>query len=231
LQERATTAAYLAYQRATTRADEAAAIAVLGEIYAQREMWRPALTAFITSLQLADSPALRKTYDELREKHGFRLIDYKVDSDAASPRTCFQFSEPLASKVDFTPFVAVSGAANAAVTAENTQLCVEGLKHGERYAFVIRQGLPSSVGENLLKSADYEVYVRDRSPRCALRAATMSCHAPARKASRSSRSTPLRSRSTFSASATATSCRLCAPTSSCRNSPARPRSPWEPIKA
>ena len=27
-----------------------------------------------------------------------------------------------------------------------------------------RQGLPSSVGEALLKSPDYEIYVRDRSP-------------------------------------------------------------------
>ena len=50
------------------------------------------------------------------------------------------------------------------MTADKTQLCVDGLKHGERYAMVLRQGLPSSVGETLLKSADYEIYVRDRSP-------------------------------------------------------------------
>ena len=48
--------------------------------------------------------------------------------------------------------------------AEDQQICVEGLKHGERYAIVIREGLPSAVGESLLKSADYEIYVRDRSP-------------------------------------------------------------------
>ena len=29
---------------------------------------------------------------------------------------------------------------------------------------MLRQGLPSAVGEALLKSADYEIYVRDRSP-------------------------------------------------------------------
>ena len=69
-----------------------------------------------------------------------------------------------AGKVDFAPYVAVSGNANAAVSAEGQQLCVDGLKHSERYAVVLRQGLPSSVGESLLKSADYEIYVRDRSP-------------------------------------------------------------------
>ena len=165
LRERGTAAAYIAYQRATTRPAEAEALALLGDLYVMSEDWRPALNAYAASLQLADEPALRKTYEELREKRGFRITNYKVDSDSASPRVCFNFSEPLAQgRVDFGPFVAVSGAANAAITTESSQLCVDGLKHGERYAFVLRQGLPSSVGESLLKSADYEVYVRDRSP-------------------------------------------------------------------
>nr|WP_245422404.1 alpha-2-macroglobulin [Alsobacter soli] len=165
LQERATQAAYVAYQRATARPDEAAALAVLGEAYALREVWRPALDSYRASLQIADNAAIRGVYEELRDKHGFRVLDYKVDSDSSAPRVCFQFSDPLArGKVDFTPYVAVSGSANAAVTAEDQQLCVDGLKHGERYAFVLRQGLPSNVGESLLKAMDYEVYVRDRSP-------------------------------------------------------------------
>ena len=46
-----------------------------------------------------------------------------------------------------------------------SQICVDGLKHGERYAIVIRQGVPSAIpDETLLKSADYEIYVRDRTP-------------------------------------------------------------------
>ena len=73
----------------------------------------------------------------------------KIDNDLASPRVCFQFSDPLARKTDFAPYVAVSGAANAAITTEDQQLCVEGLKHGERYAMVLRKGLPSTVGESL----------------------------------------------------------------------------------
>ncbi len=165
LQNRAAVTAYAAYQRATARADEAAALAQLGDTFAARQIWRPALDAWRQSLQLADNAALRSTYTAAREQHGFRLTDYKVDSDSASPRVCFQFSDPLArGKVDFTPYVAVAGTANAAIAAEEQQLCVDGLKHGERYAIVVRQGLPSAVGEALLKNADYEIYVRDRSP-------------------------------------------------------------------
>ena len=123
------------------------------------------LDAYRASLAAADDASVRATYQALREEHGFRISDYKVDSDSASPRVCFQFSDPLArGKVDFTPFVAVAGSANAAVSVEEQQLCVDGLKHGERYAILLRQGLPSNVGENLLKNADYEIYVRDRSP-------------------------------------------------------------------
>jgi hypothetical protein len=165
LQQRTTAASYLAYLRAATRKDEAVALASLGKIYAAREMWRPSLNAYRASLQHSDDPEVRRTYEALRESRGFRITDFKVDSDSASPRVCFQFSEPLATgKVDFAPFVAISGAANAAIAVEDTQLCVDGLKHSQRYAFVLRQGLPSSVGESLLKNADYEVYVRDRSP-------------------------------------------------------------------
>ncbi len=165
LRERATVAAYLAYQRATTRPEEASGLALLGELYGLREIWRPALDSYRASLAVADVRDVRTTYEDLRAKRGFRILDYKVDSDSASPRACFQFSEALAGgKTDFTPFVAVSGAANAAVTTEGQQLCLDGLRHGQKYAVVLRQGLPSGVGENLLRSADYDIYVRDRSP-------------------------------------------------------------------
>ncbi|MBZ6078650.1 alpha-2-macroglobulin family protein [Microvirga puerhi] len=165
LQNRRVAAAFAAYQRATKPADEATALALLGQAYAAQQTWRPSLNAYATSLKIKDDPVVRAAYEPLRAEHGFRILDFKVDSDAASPRVCFQFSDPLAmGKVDFGPFVVVSGNANAAVSAEEAQLCVDGLKHSERYAIVLRQGLPSSVGENLLTSADYEIYVRDRSP-------------------------------------------------------------------
>ena len=79
LRERGTAAAYVAYQRATTRPAEAEALALLGDLYVMSEDWRPALNAYAASLQLADEPALRKTYEELREKRGFRITNYKVE--------------------------------------------------------------------------------------------------------------------------------------------------------
>ena len=161
-------AAYESYQRATTRRDEAAALAVGGASLARRELWRPALDAYRASLAAADDPKLRATYDALRDEHGFHIADYSVDADAATPRICVQFSEDLAgSAADLAPFVTVEGQARPALSVGDKQLCIEGLAHGQRYHLTIRKGLPSPVGERLTKGADYDVFVPDRPARIA----------------------------------------------------------------
>ncbi len=161
---RGATAAYAAYQRSTRPDAQAFALATMADLLARHELWRPALDALRASLDRRNSLDVRKTYEAMRAEHGFRILDYKVDDESALPRVCFNFSEPLARRTDFSPYVAVSGSSSTAISNEDQQICVEGLKHGERYAIVLREGLPSAVGENLQKSADYEIYVRDRSP-------------------------------------------------------------------
>ena len=165
LLDRATTAAYIAYQRASGRDVEADSLALLGKTFADRKMWRPALDSMRLALDLRESADLRGQYERLRGEYGFRMLDYSVDSDAISPRVCFQFSEELPSKrTDFSPYVAVAGQDKAAISANDKQLCVEGLKHGERYEITLRAGLPSVVREALAKSAQFTIFVRDRKP-------------------------------------------------------------------
>ncbi|MDR3497531.1 MAG: alpha-2-macroglobulin [Ancalomicrobiaceae bacterium] len=161
----ATVAAYAAYQQASSKADEAVALGTLASVYETLKEPKDALNVLRSAIKVAENKDNREAYTRLRAEHGFRLMDYKLDADAVSPRVCFQFSENLAGgKVDFTPYVVVGGIATPAITAQGQQLCVDGLEHGKRYSVVIREGLPSSVGEDLLKSADYDLYVKDRSP-------------------------------------------------------------------
>ena len=164
LLERASTAGYIAYQRAGNAAEEADALAVVGRALSDRKLWRPALDALRLSLDMREVAAVRGQYERMRDEHGFRLLDYTIDSDSASPRACFQFSEELAKRVDFAPFLAQAGSDKPALTAEGKQLCVDGLKHGERYNINLRAGLPSTVKESLPKSAEFNIYVRDRKP-------------------------------------------------------------------
>ncbi|MBR0871275.1 alpha-2-macroglobulin family protein [Bradyrhizobium tropiciagri] len=164
LMERASTAAYIAYQRAGNQGEEADALATLGKAMSERKLWRPALDALRMSLDMREVAEVRGQYEKMRDEHGFRLLDYTVDSDSASPRACFQFSEELAKRVDFAPFLALAGNDKPALSTEGKQLCVDGLKHGERYNINLRAGLPSTVKETLPKSAEFNIYVRDRKP-------------------------------------------------------------------
>ncbi len=163
--DRASTAAYIAYQRTTNRNEEADSLALLGRTLAERKQYRAALDSMRLALDIREVADLRGQYEKLRAEQGFRMLDYTIDSDAASPRACFQFSETLPAKgVDFSPFVSVAGVDRPAVSANDRQLCVEGLKHGERYTVTLRAGLPSTVRETLAKSAEFAIYVRDRKP-------------------------------------------------------------------
>jgi len=160
----ATSSAWLAYQRADGKALKAAALAELGKALEARSMWRPAIDAYAASLDVQEAKRVRMAYEKLRAERGFRVLDYTVESDAAAPRVCVQFSERLAKGVDFATYISVDGGDPAGVAVDDQQICVEGLRHGERYAVRLRQGLPSAIGETLLKPADLSVYVRDRSP-------------------------------------------------------------------
>ncbi len=161
----ASSTAYIAYQRATSDSLKAAALAALAESYAARSYWRPAIEAYKESLRLVDNADVRTAFDRTVAEHGFRMLDYTVDSDAASPRLCIQFSETLApGRIDFSKFISVNGEDPAGVRVQNSQLCVEELLHGRRYQVRIREGLPSAVNEDLAKSIDLTVYVRDRKP-------------------------------------------------------------------
>ncbi len=162
--ERARTASYIAYQRSTTPEEESTSLVTLANALAKREEWRLMLNALKLALDLHEAPELRTTYEALREKYGFRVSNFSVDSDAASPRACFQFTETLPKRTDFSPYVSVAGQDKPALSVDAQQICVEGLKHGESYAVALRAGLPSTVGEDLLKNAEFNIYVRDRSP-------------------------------------------------------------------
>ena len=158
-------AAYLGLDRASTDAQRAAALEQLGLALKARSMWRPAIEALAASVKLVASGEVSTALDTLRAEHGFRVVDYKTEADAAEPRLCINFSERLPGTVgDLSKFVAIDGREPQNMTIEGPQLCIDGLEHGKRYEVQLRAGLPSTVGESLPKAAEIAAYVRDRSP-------------------------------------------------------------------
>jgi len=158
-------AAYLAFQRAQDTEQKARALAVLGAALQRRSYWRPAIDALNASLALSEDGQVRAAYEKLRAERGFRMTDYKTESESASPRLCVQFSERLSrGRVDFSKFVSIDGKDPQGLTAEGKQLCINGLAHGQRYEVLLRAGLPSDVDEDLQKNVEIAVYVPDRKP-------------------------------------------------------------------
>lgn len=158
-------AAYLGLKYATTVTDQGRSLAVLSAALERQGLFRPAIEASAASLTLALDPAEQARLERLRAEHGFRVLDYSVDAETRTPRMCVQFSEPLEGEAaDLERFVSVAEIAAPIVSVADSQLCVEGLEHGERYSVALREGLPSTVGERLASPSNFRVYVRDRSP-------------------------------------------------------------------
>ncbi|MCF1504384.1 alpha-2-macroglobulin family protein [Afifella sp. H1R] len=165
LAEERTAAAVDAYLHARGSRDRAAALALLARSLGERDEWKPAIKAYRASLALEELPDVRSAYESAVAEHGFRIVDHQVDSDAADPRICLNFSDQLpVTRSDLSDFVSIENADNLAVEAEGQQICISGVEHGRRYRITARAGLPSADGEALLKSATLDIYVRDRSP-------------------------------------------------------------------
>ncbi len=165
LEEQASAAAINAYVHAEDEAARALALDLLGQALAARSMWRAAIRTHRASLALVDDADVRARHERLVARHGFRVIDHRVEADAASPRICLQLSQPLARHhADLADFVAVPGYPELAVEADEQQICIEGVRHGERYPIQVRAGLPAADGEQLIRPVELSVYVRDRRP-------------------------------------------------------------------
>ena len=161
----ASAAAYRAYHLATSTDDKAEALFVLSTAMQRRSYWRPAINALKTSLALKEAADVRQAYEALRAEHGFRMLDYRTESDIADPRICLQFSERLArTEKDFAKYVSLDGKDVTALDVENKQICLKNLDHGQRYRVQLRAGLPSDIGESLTKALDLGIYVPDRKP-------------------------------------------------------------------
>ncbi|MBZ0123708.1 MAG: alpha-2-macroglobulin family protein, partial [Roseovarius sp.] len=97
-------------------------------------------------------------------KYGFRVTGHRADNESARPRICAEFSEPLVKAgVDYAPFVRLNDA-GLVVQAEDREICIDGVEHGQRYTVTFREGLPAASGERLIRDVEIVLYVRDRSP-------------------------------------------------------------------
>ena len=161
----AVSAAINTYMRAVDHDERLETFMVLGKALEKKRMWRHAIRSYRAGLALREDKVVRAAYDAVVAKHGFRVSDHTVDSDAAAPRICLTFSYPLPDdRTGLTDFLSVRGGDGLSKEAEDRQICVDGIKHGKRYQLTLRAGLPSADGEKIEKPVNLDIYVRDRAP-------------------------------------------------------------------
>lgn len=157
-------AALNAYLRSGLSGERATAMVLLGQLMETAGYGRNSIDA----LRLAQSLEPRASTEAALERaiglFGFRVNDHQVDNNAERPRICINFNEKLAELgVDYASFVRVASG-DLPVEAEGSQLCIDGVSHGQTYEITLREGLPAASGEVLFKSNKLSIYVRDRDP-------------------------------------------------------------------
>jgi uncharacterized protein YfaS (alpha-2-macroglobulin family) len=157
-------AAINGYLRAPDQSGQTTALGLLAQALEANNRGRDMIPALRLAHSISQRPDLLAALDDAIGKYGFRITDHRVDSDAAAPRICAEFSEPLVQAgLDYTPFVRIEGT-GFAVEAKDQQICIDGVDHGTRYQVTFRAGLPAASGEVLNKDVPLTLYVRDRTP-------------------------------------------------------------------
>ncbi len=153
-----------AYVRAQGPAAKAAALQGMAEALEVANRGRDMIPALRLAYAIQPRDDIDADLTKAIGKYGFRVTDTRVDNNAALPRICAEFSEPLVQAgADYDPFVRRE-APGLVVQADGQQLCVDGVDHGARYQLTFRTGLPAASGETLARDVTVNLYVRDRAP-------------------------------------------------------------------
>ncbi|WP_299889356.1 alpha-2-macroglobulin family protein [uncultured Ruegeria sp.] len=164
LRQRAMNAALNGYLRAETPGTQIAALMTLATALEEVERGRDMISILRLAEQVQPREDVLAALDDAIGKYGFRVMDSTVESDAAQPRICVEFSEPLVQAgVDYDPFVQRDDD-GLVVQVNDAQLCIDGVAHGQRYRLTLREGLPAASGETLNRNVELTHYVRDRAP-------------------------------------------------------------------
>ena len=164
LKDEALFAAVNAYLRADGRSARASALVTLARRLEDDRRGDDMIAALRLSQRLAPRRSTKEYLNHALDAYGFRLVEHKVDDKPAIPRLCLQFSEELRQDADYAPYVRVRDQDRLPVEVEGSQLCVGGLRHGQRYEVLVRAGFPSGQGERLRTAHELRIYVRDRPP-------------------------------------------------------------------
>ena len=165
LRDRALKASVNAYLRAGPAAQRHGILTLMADALEASDRGRLSVGALRLAQKIQFRDDTARALDRVSALYGLRIEEHVVQSDLASPRLCATFTEDLVEKgLDYTPYVQVPEAGMTVEPGGWRQLCVAGLRHGQRVSVTFREGLPAADGQTLANPVDITAYVRDRKP-------------------------------------------------------------------
>lgn len=108
------------------------------------------------------------------ESRPFELMGVEVAAERDQPQACFAFTRTLPRQRgrtnELSRFVSVEPGQGVGLTTRDHTLCLDELKHGQRYTVTIKAGLPAAgAREKLADAVTRELAVPDRRPSLSFR--------------------------------------------------------------
>lgn len=108
------------------------------------------------------------------EVRPFELTGVEITAERDKPQACFAFSRPLPRQRgrtnELARFVSIDPGQGVTIATRDQSLCLDGLKHGQRYAVTINAGLPAAgAKEKLADAITRDLAVPDRKPSLSFR--------------------------------------------------------------
>lgn len=162
LMDKAEKAAAYVYFNSSDKTQRALALLISAAVTTNADTQEKCLTELST---LVDIKKLRQDYPAYADLMPFAYKEYNVDRDSNTPQVCFNFSHPL--QADFKPadYFEISPKIDGAFHIRNTKICLTGIRFGENYNVLIKEGLPSIFGEKTTQSSKFNFLVDDKTPR------------------------------------------------------------------
>lgn len=169
--DRAAAAAHVALGKARTPVERANALYVVARQFDRASRQRDALAVYDAAIALAPVETAVKRRDELKRLVAFRVLGVTVTAETEQPQICLRFNYELtkAKGFAFSDYVRSEPALRGDVSGRGTNLCVDGVAHGQVYVLTVRAGLPAESGDRLEESQQIRAIVRDRQPSVAFR--------------------------------------------------------------
>src|SRR3954469_1378091 len=157
-------AAYYAFTKSTDPVERGTALFLIGRDFDRHDKQKEALAAFEAGLALTKAPQVAQRVEQLRRLVAFRVTKVEVAAEADQARACLRLNEKVDGKagITYADYVRTTPDPGGIVTARDDTVCLDGLKHGERYEVELLAGFPAATGEKLRETWKGRVVVPDR---------------------------------------------------------------------